>query len=73
MIPVDDMLPCPWCRAWLPSDHVCPAGSVGCTNRDPDDPPCGHCGSCIAAMQEDPRYGDPGNTPDTYPTPRESA
>ncbi|SET52179.1 hypothetical protein SAMN05421811_103298 [Nonomuraea wenchangensis] len=44
---------CPWCRSTLPADHVCPAGAVGCTNRPPDDTPCGGCPACIAAMTAD--------------------
>lgn len=58
---LDDMLPCPWCRAWMPSDHVCPAGAVGCETAPEGEPPCGCCRRCIAAMAADPRYGSPSD------------
>lgn len=51
---VEDMSSfCPWCNERKPAEHTCPAGSVGCTERDPGETPCGGCGSCIAAMTAD--------------------
>jgi hypothetical protein len=59
---VQDMRWCPWCRSTLPADHVCPAGSVGCTQRAAEDTPCGVCAGCIAAMTADlARYGSPSD------------
>jgi DNA-directed RNA polymerase subunit RPC12/RpoP len=60
--PVQDMRDCGWCKERLPADHVCPAGAVGCTTRQPDETPCGACLGCIAAMTADlVRYGSPSD------------
>ncbi|MFI7448161.1 hypothetical protein ACIBQX_11740 [Nonomuraea sp. NPDC049714] len=59
---VEDMRYCDWCDAWLPVDHDCSAGAVGCTKRQPDETPCGACLACIAAMTADlARYGSPSD------------
>lgn len=50
---VEGMRPCPWCRESKPVGHDCPAGAIGCTERQPDETPCGGCGACVAAMTAD--------------------
>ncbi|HEY9370985.1 hypothetical protein [Streptomyces sp.] len=51
--PVADMRPCPWCRETKAVGHDCPAGAVGCSEREPDNSPCGACQACISAMTAD--------------------
>lgn len=59
---VVDMRFCRWCVATLPADHVCPAGSVGCMEREPAEDPCGACSHCLAAQMADlARYGSPND------------
>ncbi|MFI7642432.1 hypothetical protein [Nonomuraea sp. NPDC049400] len=51
--PVEGVAFCAWCKETKAADHVCPAGAVGCTERAPEETPCGGCGACIAAMTAD--------------------
>lgn len=67
--PVEDIRRCDWCRAWLPADHVCPAGAVGCSECPPDQSPCGTCGSCLDAMTADLRRREHPFTDDPYGSP----
>jgi dissimilatory sulfite reductase (desulfoviridin) alpha/beta subunit len=67
--PVDEIRYCDWCDAWLPADHDCPASAVGCTTRQPDETPCGGCGSCIAAMTADLRRREHPFTEGPYGSP----
>jgi len=60
---VRDMRFCPWCRETREVGHDCPAGAVGCTERQPDEPPCGICSACLDAQKADLiRYGSPSDS-----------
>lgn len=52
-VPVQGMERCPWCRTSMPVGHVCPAGAVGCTKRQPDETPCGACDRCYEVQGVD--------------------
>ena len=51
--PVLDMRDCRWCNEMKPVGHDCPAGAVGCTDRQPEETPCGECDRCREVQRQD--------------------
>ncbi|MFI6296779.1 hypothetical protein ACIBEJ_34680 [Nonomuraea sp. NPDC050790] len=67
-VTVAEMAFCPWCKETKPVGHDCPAGAVGCTERQPDETPCGVCARCQQVQLDDfqrrselGRYGSPSD------------
>jgi 5-methylcytosine-specific restriction protein A len=61
VVPVIEVVFCPWCRATLPASHACVIDAdTRCLKRR-DGVVCGICRGCLAATQADPRYGSPSD------------
>ncbi|WP_326828727.1 hypothetical protein OIE13_22735 [Streptosporangium sp. NBC_01810] len=61
VVPVIEVVFCPWCKATLPAAHPCVVDAgTRCLNRR-DGIVCGTCRGCYAATQADPRYGSPSD------------